>query len=251
MNLVLRTLTAASLSVLATGAHAAVVTIDFDGLDGGTDLLHFERPANFYNGGFGSLGSGPGPDYGITFLPFDATSTEPRAICHAPFDCDGGKGNALFIFGDLQNGKEHGTVMHIEGGFRGIVEFDASISNFGSYAEIVTKTASSDSIITLDIIEHPDPSDTCGRLECEFAHYTINLADDPFTPDDIVAHRILFLTRGTDALFIDNIKFHDLILPDTGTPPVTVAEPSSALMLGGVGLLGAVLRRRRTPRAGD
>src|SRR5688500_15620137 len=42
-------------------AHAQQVTITFEGLQ------NFEDVRNYYAGGHGSLGSGPGPDYGITF----------------------------------------------------------------------------------------------------------------------------------------------------------------------------------------
>ena len=247
MDFIFRILLAAGLYALASGAHAAQVIVDFDGLDGGRNAL-LERPAAFYNGGLGSMGSGPGPDYGITFLPFDATSTEPRAICNVTFACDGGAGNSLFILGDLQNGKEHGTVLHIEGRFRGILEFDASISNDGDGdAYVTTKVNRSDvDNITVGLVRHPDPSDDCGRLECEFVHYSFNLADNNQMPDDVVAHYILFYTPGADALFIDNIRFHDLILSDT--PTTTVPEPSTALLIGGAGLLGAMLRRA-TPQA--
>jgi hypothetical protein len=246
MNSVIRTLAAASLCALASGAHAALVTVDFDGLDGGLDYVNLERPGNFYNGGLGSMGSGPGPDLGVTFLPFDGTSTEPRAICNATFDC-AGQGNSLFIFGDKTNGIEHGAVMHIETGFRGVVEFDASISNIGNGASVMTKTDLGDlSNITLKSVRNPDPTDDCGRLQCDFLHYSFDLASNPFFPDDVVAHYIIFYTEGNDALFIDNIRFHDLILPDGGIPPVAVPEPSTALMIGGVGLIGAMIRRRRT-----
>jgi hypothetical protein len=45
---------------LAGGARASV-TLDFDGLQ------DFEAVLNYYDGGYGSRGSGPGPDYGISF----------------------------------------------------------------------------------------------------------------------------------------------------------------------------------------
>jgi len=243
MNSFLRILAAASLYALTPDAHAAMVTIDFSGLDGGgTPLL--ERPANFYNGGLGSLGSGPGPDYGITFLPFDATSSEPAVTCLTAPACGEGEGNLLWVFGDYLNGKEHGVILHVEGGFRGVVEFDASISNLGSFASVSTKTSlDNQSNITFTDIRHPDPTDKCQRLQCEFAHYSFDLADDIFTPDDVVAHYILIHTDNADVVYIDNIKFHDLILPDM--PPTTVPEPSTMAMIGGVGLIGAMLRRRR------
>jgi hypothetical protein len=244
MKSFLHILAAASLYALAPGAHAAPVTVDFDGLDGGRNVL-LERPANFYSDGLGSFGSGPGPDYGITFLPSDATSTEPRAICNVTFQCDGGAGNSLFIFGDLQNDKEHGAILHVDGGFRGIFEFDAAIAAGIGADVIVTTSLSNPPRFQVGRIENPDDNDTCVRLECAFHHYTIDLSDYIHSQVDYVAYDIFFSTRLTDAVFIDNIRFHDLILPDGGTPPTTIPEPSAAMMIGGVGLLGAMLRRRR------
>jgi hypothetical protein len=50
----------AALAVMV-GPAAASIAMNFDALQNG------ELVNDFYNGGFGSLGSGPGPDYGITF----------------------------------------------------------------------------------------------------------------------------------------------------------------------------------------
>ena len=50
---------------LIAGDAQAGVVLDFVGLD----ALNLEHPQNYYAGGFGSLGSGPGPDYGVTFSP--------------------------------------------------------------------------------------------------------------------------------------------------------------------------------------
>jgi hypothetical protein len=193
----------------------------------------------------GSRGSGPGPDLGITFRPIDATSNSPFAICNVTADC-AGHGNSLFIFGDAQNGREHGTVMHVEAGFRGIMEFDAS-SDSPTFVLAQTDQANPATSHTIAAAVIARPDRPCGRLECPFLHYRINLADDVFTPDDIVSHDVLFLTRGIDALFVDNITFSDLILPDGGGTATTVPEPSSAAMIGSIGLAGAgaALRRRR------
>lgn len=52
--------------------RAIPFTLDFGGLQNNEQVL------NFYNGGTGSLGSGPGPNYGISFnSPFVAVSAVP------------------------------------------------------------------------------------------------------------------------------------------------------------------------------
>jgi hypothetical protein len=50
------------LTVAGTNAHASFI-LSFDDLENGEEVM------NYYDGGFGSLGSGPGPEYGITFGP--------------------------------------------------------------------------------------------------------------------------------------------------------------------------------------
>ena len=88
------------------GAQASTaLVLDFEGLG------NLERILNFYDGGFGGFGSGPGPDYGISFGP-DAL---------ALIDADaGGSGNfanepsantiAFFLTGP-------GVVMNVKNGF--------------------------------------------------------------------------------------------------------------------------------------
>jgi hypothetical protein len=140
-----------------------------------------------------------------------------------------------------------GAIIHVEGGFRRIVEIDVAISSLGSgSARVIVRPELDDPRNILNrIIENPDLDEDCVRLACPFIRFTFNLADDIFTPDDIVAHDIIINTDGADAIFIDRIVFHDIILPDEDTPPIAVAEPSSAMLIGSAGLFAAVLRRRR------
>ena len=58
------TLVVIGLLILAANANAnSITTISFDGLQTGEDVL------NYYNGGLGSMGSGPGPSLGAIFSP--------------------------------------------------------------------------------------------------------------------------------------------------------------------------------------
>ena len=94
------------------GAQAdTTVVLDFEGV---ADL---EPILDFYDGGFGGFGSGPGPDYGITFGP------DARALIDSD---DGGSGNisnepsantvSFFLTGP-------GVVMNVENGFTTGVTF--------------------------------------------------------------------------------------------------------------------------------
>ena len=60
------------LSISSANALASVFTLNFSGLQNNEEVL------SYYNGGTGSLGSGPGPSYGITFSPsFVAIASAP------------------------------------------------------------------------------------------------------------------------------------------------------------------------------
>jgi len=51
------------LTLLVTNARAAIFRLNFGGVQDGEQVL------SYYDGGFGSLGSGPGPDFGIMSFP--------------------------------------------------------------------------------------------------------------------------------------------------------------------------------------
>jgi len=100
---------------------SGVVTLTFEGLQDGEPIL------NYYNGGYGGFGSGPGPNYGITFGP------DSLAIISA---VNGGSGNftgnpsgdtvAVFLSGP-------GVVMNVPNGFQnGFSFYYASAGNTGT-----------------------------------------------------------------------------------------------------------------------
>lgn len=63
-------------------------------------------------------------------------------------------------------------------------------------------------------------------------------------PDDIVAHDIIIDTDQADAIFIDRIVFHDIILPDEDAAHRR-RRAVLGLLIGGAGLFAAVLHRCR------
>lgn len=94
-----------SLSILllfAAGiSEATPFTLDFGGLQDTEQVL------SYYDGGFGSLGSGPGPDFGITFTPsFIAIMAVPP-------------------YGPNRVGELNGSsaTMDVEGGFMNVLSF--------------------------------------------------------------------------------------------------------------------------------
>jgi hypothetical protein len=91
------------LTMGSTPASAIPFTLDFGGLQNNEAVL------SFYNGAFGSLGSGPGPNYGITFTPsFLAISAVPPPSATPP------------LVGFL-NGSS--AIMDVSGGFGGVLSF--------------------------------------------------------------------------------------------------------------------------------
>ena len=82
-------------------ARADTFTLDFGGFQNGEEVL------SYYDRGFGSLGSGPGPDFGITF-----TSSFLAIMAVPPYGPDRvGELTGLF------------AVMNVEGGFTNFLSF--------------------------------------------------------------------------------------------------------------------------------
>jgi len=73
---------AAAVVLLIVSAPAQADTITFDGLQNSEPIL------NFYNGGLGGAGSGPGPNFGVTFssnaVVSGVTGGDPRFFFRPP-----------------------------------------------------------------------------------------------------------------------------------------------------------------------
>ena len=212
------------LSVVSATAGTTVLT--FEGLQDEEAIL------NYYNGGFGGSGSGPGPNYGITF------GADSLAIISG---ANGGSGNfsgapsmptiAFFLSGA-------GDVMDVPGGFDTGFSFYYSAIAFPG---IVTVWSGLDGTGTqLASISLPvTPSG--GAPECTYGAYC------PWFPTGVA-----FSGTAKSAVFsgtANEIGFDDITIGSA--TPGGVPEPSTWAMMGlGFAALGfAGYRRARTDRS--
>jgi hypothetical protein len=130
-------------------AHAGTtVTLTFEGLQDGEEIL------NYYNGGFGSDGSGPGPNYGVIFGSAALAATSVAA---------GGDGNfALNPSGDtiaffLSGGS---LVMNVPAGFtNGFSFYYAAVQSPGTLTVYDGPNATGNVLATLTL---PVTGEDCG-----------------------------------------------------------------------------------------
>ena len=210
-----------TLAVLIAGtAFGGVITLTFEGLQ------NLEPIDNYYNGGLGGFGSGPGPNFGITF-----TSDSLAIISGA----NGGTGNfsgsptmptvAFFLTGA-------GDTMNVAAGFMTGFSFYYSAINHVGFVSVYDGLGGTGNLLaTLNLPITPSG----GSPECTYGAYC------PWVPVGVAfsgtAQSVVF---GGSANYIgfDNITLGASI-PTPGVP-----EPSTlALLAGGLGALA--LRRFR------
>jgi hypothetical protein len=210
-------------------ATAAVITLDFEGLRDNETIL------NFYNGGTGGSGSGPGPNDGITF------GVDALALIDAD---SGGSGNfanepspntiAYFLTGP-------GVVMNVAAGFdTGFSFFYTAIASPGSvnvYSGL-NATGTLLATIPLSLTTTNCSGDPTGQF-CSFVPVGVTFSGTAMSVD---------FGGVANEIGIDNITLGSSV-PTPGTP-----EPSSVLLLassvGFITCLGAYKRRssRSTPQ---
>ncbi|MBV8593432.1 MAG: PEPxxWA-CTERM sorting domain-containing protein [Caulobacteraceae bacterium] len=207
---------AAALSLAAAhAASAGVVTLNFDALNGGS----YEEPLNYYAGGAGSDGTTGGPNYGITFSSNAITGCEQGYACANTNAANAPSApNILFFLSgaaatmDVTGGFNTGFSFYYSDqvGFTGTINVWSGLDDTGTL------------LATLSLPSTPNP-------------YTV------FVPIGVAftgtAHSVDF-GGSADYIAFDNITL--------GASSPTVPEPASwALMLVGVGGLGAALRGSR------
>ncbi len=208
----------AMLVMACVGAQAAVITLTFTGLG------DQEPIDNYYNGGFGGYGSGPGPNYGIIF------SSDSLAIISV---LDGGTGNfsnvpppATNTIAFFLNGV--GDTMDVPAGFTtGFSFYYAAAAGFAGSVDVYSGLdGTGTNLAHLDL---PPNGSYCGV--------------EPYSCWSEVG--VSFGSTAESVVFSGSanyIGFADITL---GSSQVITPEPGTLVMLGsGVLGLAGVLRRK-------
>ncbi len=206
----------AALSFAAEQASAAVVTLTFEGL-GNQELI-----GNYYNGGFGGSGSGPGPSDGITF------GANSLALISA---AAGGSGNfsnapsghtvAFFLSGP-------GDVMNVAAGFKtGFSFFYADQVGFTGSVSVFSGLSGTGSLLaSLSLPSTPDPYNVFVPIGVAFAGTALSV----------------IFSGAANFIAFDNVTLG-------ASNPIGTPEPVSMALLG-TELVGLGLVRRRKHRTG-
>jgi len=214
-------------TLLPMPAQAGTIVLDFEGL---ADL---EPINNFYNGGTGGLGSGPGPNFGVAF---SATSL-------AVIDSDvGGNGNfarepspsTVLFFVDPA-----GATMNVAAGFgTGVSFFYASVDRAGSVEVYDALGGTGALLASFGLMPHGSAcgGDPTGTFNC-WAPVGVAFAG--------TAKSIKFLGVANRIAFDDVTFGSEIPGPRVSSPGPQVAAPATLILLSaGLGL--AALRLRRT-----
>jgi hypothetical protein len=207
----------ALLALGSTQAKASVTVLTFEGLQ------NLESVNDFYNGGLGGNGSGPGTNYGVTFSSNSLALISDQAGGNGNFDADQLPSPVTGLF-FLSGGA---ATMNVAAGFDTGFSFYYSAINFSGAITVYDGLNGTGNVLaTLNL--PVTPADPAGRFQ-------------PFAPIGVT---FAGTARSVDFGGTVNQIVFDNITLGSGTPG-TVPEPST-LVLGAIGLAGLVgLSRRR------
>jgi hypothetical protein len=201
-----------------TAALAGPIDLTFEGLQNSEAIL------NYYAGGFGGSGSGPGPNYGITFGPDSLALISTNVGGGGNFSNNpSGTTIAYFVSGP-------GDLMNVAGGFTTGFSFFYSAAGSGS----------------VDVYSGPDGTGTLLaslNLTQNYTDVPCNGAG-PFCGWDPIG--VTFSGTAQSVLFsgtANEVGFDDITL-GSSTPGNVTPEPSSLLLLG-TGLVTGYCKLRR------
>jgi hypothetical protein len=202
--------------LLALGADraAASTILTFE------DLQNYEPVANYYNGGLGGLGSGPGPAYGVTFSPYALAYIPGMATGKVtPYPGDPSPPTVLLL-ANLSSpfgaGYPTSFTMDSQGGFSGLYFYDINIAMVATSVQVYSGL------------------DGTGN---QLANLALPATTQAFggpteVPFSGLAHSAVF-SGGNDQLALDNITL------------VAAPNPSSVVLLAlGLGSVYCISRRR-------
>jgi hypothetical protein len=209
-------------AVLVLGSLAAqgrTIVLTFEG------LKDVEQVLNYYNGGFGGSGSGPGPNYGITFSPTTAAVISKCCGGVGPFF---GAPSMPTAAGFL----ESPDIMDVPAGITtGFSFFYSSPFEPGTVSVWSGPNKTGTELTSLSLPVTPNNGVGCppGAIYCPFVPIGVSFAGTAMSVD--------FNAPLNDIVF-DNITLGS-------STPVVIPEPGTLVMFGSgiVGLAG-LLRRK-------
>lgn len=206
------------LAVVAyTPAGAEIITLTFD------ELADLEPITNYYAGGFGGSGSGPGPDLGITFGPDSLALVSQDAGGSGNF-ANQPSGNTVAVFLS-----ELGDVMNVPGGFTtGVAFYYAAVTDPGLVVVYSEINAAGSVLATLQLT-------STGNCSPDPAFCIWNTSGASFSGT----------ARSVDFGASDNLVAYDNVTLGSAIPSA-IPEPSTAIVvLLATGAMAATHKRKQ------